>query len=224
MESLKSLVKDWGGPIVGFLSAWVLFELTEFRRRRIQKRTYRKALVAELDNLEIFLSTLLIRFSYGVGEPDQAVAELRWYLKEGRARWKFSSLPEEFSENLANKTDEELKNLLKRMKPVAQRQPVDVELPILDSILSAQASGFSIQEVELLSDLRWQIALLAREARMMDEFLMLTFTVTDPTNHEIVVQNRQRAEEGYRTRVGYTLKHLRETIKEINKPGVFLNT
>jgi hypothetical protein len=40
------------GALLGFISGWGLFEMSEYRRRRRQQRTIREALKAELRNME----------------------------------------------------------------------------------------------------------------------------------------------------------------------------
>lgn len=47
------------GPVIGFLSAWLLFELTERRRRQLAQQAMRRALLAELRQAELVLSGIL---------------------------------------------------------------------------------------------------------------------------------------------------------------------
>ena len=163
---------------------------------------------------------MLLRFSSRSEDLLRAVAELRWFHTEGRIRGILQDLPEGFSEELLAKKDEDIIKALKAIPPTGTNLAgTDIPLPILDGILSAQVSFLSTDEIKSLSDLRWQANLLASEARSMELWLGMTFTVTDSDNHEIVVQNRRRCERGYRVRLGYTLDHLLEALRTLNRPG-----
>jgi hypothetical protein len=74
------------GALLGFISGWGLFEIGEQRRRRIQQRTIREALKAELRNMERVLNQQVVRFAYGTIDPGRAVQEMRWFFSEGLQR------------------------------------------------------------------------------------------------------------------------------------------
>jgi hypothetical protein len=57
-------------------------------------------------------------------------------------------------------------------------------LPVIDAVLAGRTTGFSDREIEALSTVRWQAHLLGQDAEWTKKFLDLSFTVTDPTNHD----------------------------------------
>jgi hypothetical protein len=65
------------GGLLGFVSGWGLFEIGEQRRRRIQQRTIREALKAELRNMEGVLNQMLFMFAWGAEDPGRGVQEMR---------------------------------------------------------------------------------------------------------------------------------------------------
>lgn len=92
-------------------------------------------------------------------------------------------------------------------------------MPILDGVLSSlEGSGLSAQEIKALSDFRWQIHLLTSEHQRIKDLFPLTFTVTDVSNHKIVVENIGRAQEGYRFRLGHVLDYLRKVLQILDRP------
>jgi hypothetical protein len=90
-------------------------------------------------------------------------------------------------------------------------------MTVLQAALAAPTSGFTTREIQRLSWVSWQTHLLAHEARMMKEMVMLTFTIDDPDNHRTVTENVEKAKQGYRTRAGHTLDAVREALKAIEK-------
>lgn len=74
------------GGLLGFISGWGLFEIGEQRRRRIQQRTVREALKAELRNMEGVLNQMVCMFAWGADDPGRGVQEMRWYFSEGLKR------------------------------------------------------------------------------------------------------------------------------------------
>jgi hypothetical protein len=74
---------------LGFISAWLLFELTERRRVRIGQRELRRALLAELENAEVLVCTFVCKYArFCKSEADIAAVaeELRWFYDVGRQR------------------------------------------------------------------------------------------------------------------------------------------
>ena len=92
---------------------------------------------------------------------------------------------------------------------------VDLPMPVLQATLAAPTSGFTNRKIQRLSWVRWQTHLLAHEAQMMKDMVMLTFTIDDPDNHRRVADNVERAKQGHRMRAGYMLDAVRDALKTI---------
>ena len=77
--------------LIGVLTAWLTFELTERRRRRMARKAFRSGLLEELRYAEVLLCVNALKFAETVqAERDVArmAKEARWYLTVGRARAK----------------------------------------------------------------------------------------------------------------------------------------
>jgi hypothetical protein len=206
------------GALLGFISGWGLFEIGEERRRRRQQRTIREALKAELRNMERVLNQLVFKFAYGAIDPGRGVQEMRWFFSKGlqQSIWLGDSIPADFSpEVILQQSDEALAQWLRQFPPQQPNTAVDLPMPVLQAALAAPTSGFTSLEIQRLSWVRWQAHLLAHEAQMMKEMVMLTFTVNDADNHRSVTDNVETAKQGYRMRAGYTLDAVREALKTI---------
>jgi hypothetical protein len=142
---------------------------------------------------------------------------MRWFYSEGfkRSRLLDEPIPDQLSpEVMLKQTDEELTQMLKLLPPRQPNMAIDLPLPVLQAVLAAPTSGFTNKEIQRLGWLKWQTHLLAHEARMVKEMVMLTFTVADH-NHCIVSENVEKAKRGYRLRAGYTLDAVREALRTI---------
>jgi hypothetical protein len=208
------------GVLLGFISGWGLFEVSEYRRRRRQQRTIREALKAELSNMERILNGQMITFAYGTINPDRGVQEMRWYFSEGLQRRSFFDIP--IPSRLSPKvvlelSDDELTQELRLSTPQQPNSAVDLPITVLQAVLVAPTAGFTSAQLQRLSWVSWQTHLLAHEARMMKEMVMLTFTIDDPDNHRRVTENVEKAKQGYRMRAGYTMDAVREALKVIEK-------
>jgi ribulose bisphosphate carboxylase small subunit len=71
----------------------------------------------------------------------------------------------------------------------------------LDSVVANSSAGFGHIEEQALRDVRWQVHLLAAEARAAGEWLQLTCMTADHSdNHVRVVANLDGTREAYRRR------------------------
>jgi hypothetical protein len=168
--------------------------------------------------MERVLNGQVVRFAYGAIDPGRGVQEMRWFVSEGlqQSILRDDPIPAGLSpEAIINLSDEELAQIFRQFHPQQPNTAVDLPMPVLQATLAAPTSGFTNSEIQRLSWVRWQTHLLAHEARMMKDMVMLTFTVDDPDNHRRVTDNVERAKQGYRMRAGYTLDAVREALKAI---------
>lgn len=206
------------GALAGFALAWILFELTEWRKRIIQRNAIRQALRAELRNAEGLLNQLVTRYAVGVGDKETAVKELRWLLTEGwSSRGRLSEMTTEQQRNLVSKSDEELWDFLSRSGWKLRTVEVPIPLPIVQAVLSSPIAGLSAVEIERLAALNWQSHLLGTQARWMEHYQDLTFTDLGE-NYETVVINLKGAQEWYGKRAGYMLKYVHDIVTSLDAP------
>jgi len=201
---------DWRSPligmIIGFLFAWGVFELTEHRRRKRAQAGVRRALVAELGQAELVLSAIVFNLSIGTDHVADAVQELRWILQLGTERILRAGVLDLTTEeiealrHLQGRSDQDTAEILRTFLPGQRARPlVELPVPVLDSVLANPPAGFGRIEEQALRDLRWQIHVLADEARAAEEWLRLTCMTTDRSdNHARVVANLDGIREAYR--------------------------
>jgi hypothetical protein len=167
---------DWWSPligmIIGFLFAWGVFELTEHRRRRRTRAAVRRALVAELGQAELVLSAIVFNLSIGTDHVADAVQELRWILQLGTERILRAGVLDLTTEeiealrHLQVQSDQGTAEILRTLSPGQRARPlVELRVPVLDSVLANPPDGFGHIEDQALRDLRWQVHVLADNAR-----------------------------------------------------------
>lgn len=88
-------------------------------------------------------------------------------------------------------------------------------MPVLESALAGHTSGFNARQIQALGMVRWQAYLLEQDAESMKEFFRLTFTVTDESNHQIVVANHEQRTMGYALRARTVLRAVRAALQQI---------
>jgi hypothetical protein len=213
---------DWDkiiGPVIGFLVAWALFELTERRKVRLAQQALRVALVAELRHAEILLSSIVGKYSYTATTPHDVAAfaaEVRWFAKEGKARAMQHglALTEHTPEQMTAFKDASDAQIIQVLKAVGAKETsgTTLILPIVDAVLSGRTPGFSDKEIQALSTVRWQVHLLAEDAAWTKEFVRLSFTVTGP-NHGIVSDNHDRRVQSYGRRAITLIACVRSALK-----------
>jgi hypothetical protein len=218
--TFSQFVTDYSGAIgavLGFLAGLISAEYAEWRRRWIRKKNIRQALVGELRSLEALMSLSLIRLSHGIPNPIRAIAEFRWYIKEGYKQWDLGlNFSDQYRAELLKLSDEELKTVVASyLTRPGTPQTAKFRVPILDGVLSKAEVGFTMEEIHALSNLRWQITSTEKEIDNMDQYLLMSFTITDAENHKKVVENRKAAEAGLRQRLGYALDAIRETLTKL---------
>jgi hypothetical protein len=211
----------WAGPIVAFVSAWLLFLLQEKRKQSFAASSARQSLVAELKWLESHLSMIVVKCAVQSDIVPDGVREFRWFLKEGFQRNTLMELPPgtlEDRDKTLGLPDEKIATLVGFFKH--ESQAAELPVTITTSILAAPTSAkLSAEEIKKLIDVRWQVSMLATEARNVNEFLRLTFTISDEVNHEIVKINHAGSLRMYGRRANYLLNYVRAALTELNKPG-----
>lgn len=216
------------GPLLGFLSALVLFEITEWRKVRLAQRALREALVAELQHAEVVLSTVVGKYAHLAQTSDEVrdtASAIRWFFSVGRKRAKETGVtlvevPEDTIAQLQTLEDAKVIQLFAQARPErVETVGVTVILPVVASALAGRTSGFKAGEIRALSTVRWQAHLLEQDAGWMAEFLRLTYTVTDQTNHAIVSQNHDRRTRSYAHRAGVLLRCVRVALRKLGAGG-----
>lgn len=205
---------DYLGPIIGFASAWVFFELTELRRRWVHAKNVRIALIAELKSIERAISATVCVLSPAVGDYQTAVSEMRWGMSQPENLEFVGSLPPDLPQFL-KKSDEEIVSYLKLLQTDLAKDIPALPLPIVNGILSAQAHGFSQIEIELLSAINRYCEVVRHHENSMREHIRLSFTVTDPENHASVRTNYNTTLRNAQSSLLSALRYVRKALKTI---------
>jgi hypothetical protein len=212
------------GPILAFLAAWGLFEVTERRRVRLAERALRTALVAELEHAEAVLASIVTRFPHFADTPaaiHRVAKEWRWCLAAGQRRMEAlgeSPLPE-FPPGFEEVTDQQLVAVLAaRVDKEGARLGPKVILPVVDSALAGRTSGFTSLEIQALSSVRWHEHGLAESSRLAEEFLRLTFTLAaDTKQHANATQNMRMRTKDYAQRAWSMLNAARSALQVLGR-------
>ncbi len=222
-ESFSSLVATlgslkWGDVslLVGFITAWLLFEVTERRRIRLAQRELRRAILAELENAEVVVSVFVAKYArLCKSEADEAfvAGEIRWYVDVGRHRFEdlgiISDLPP-IPPEFRSLSDHQLISFYSSTEETIGNTII---MPIVERALAGQTLGFGAIQIQALSMVRWQTHLLEQDVESMKEMLRLTFTVTDEQNHKTVVENHHRCTESYALRARTLLRAIRAALQ-----------
>jgi hypothetical protein len=206
--------------LVSFVSAWILFELTERRKVRLAQKALREALIAELRHAEVLLSSIVGKYAHLANTPEEVAStakELRWFVEADRQRGEEVGLggnevPPEFPERIMAYSDDQIVAAFAR--PQGRRETVGTKLilPIVEAALAGRTAGFSSDEIQTISTVRWQLHLLEQDADWTAEFFRLTFTVADEENHALIRANHENRVRSYARRAGVVLRCVRTTI------------
>lgn len=189
----------------------VLFQVQEILKRWKQVRGARKAVISELQAVEVILSTTLLRISAHLLDNKDAVREVRWQFEN---RDRVPAVPDfqEYPSDLFTRSTEDVGKLLRAIE--WSRGTLEVVVPILDGALSSPiAHALAGSEIVALSELSSEIERLSAQHRLIMSQIPLTFSVTDPVNHDIVTKNIEDCKNVYRLQVRSALEHLRRTQK-----------
>jgi hypothetical protein len=209
------------GPILGFVTAWILFEITERRKARRAQAAMRAAILGELRDAELLLSNIVLGYAFGVpasADTQRAVKELRWLLApergkvEGVGFFEATGTTEAALQPLRGRSDQEVAALLPHFPSTSKRRPLEVHLPVIAGVLRQPTIGLTEAQVRLLAAVRWQLQLLNDGARWTHRFFRMTFTVRDPTNHGLAVTNHDVCRNEHRQRAAWALDEVRNAI------------
>ncbi len=179
--------------VVGFLLGYLSFEIGEWRRRHIRHETTRRALMAELEAIEVILSQLVFVLSVGTDHALRAAQEMRRFSAENLEDVLLLGHQQEAGRRLLERTDQELAQILQQWQPMKNPIGTKVEIPVVNGALTSSEFYPSREQLQALIAVRWHTSLLAHQAEWMNHWLRMTFEVDDPENHELVVTNHGQA-------------------------------
>jgi hypothetical protein len=215
-------VHDWWSPIIGtlagFVAAWSVLELRERRRRQLAQAATHRAVVAELRHTELVLSSIIVNLSIGTDTVADAVRELKVLLEIGTERLLRTGVLDLTTEqlealrHLQGVSDPGAAEILRTFCPAQRARPLKVQVPVLDTVLANPIHGFGDVEVQALSAIRWQVHLLADEARLADEWLPLASTAVDTGSHDRAVATLDSTRESYRRRAIVAVQMIRDAL------------
>jgi hypothetical protein len=118
-------------------------------------------------------------------------------------------------------SDEQIAAILKSGHFKQENQALELPLSVVNAVIGAPISAkLKPNEISSLIQVKWQAYMLANEARLVNEFIRLTFTVSDDDNHRTIVANHQAGIRMYGRRAAYLLDQVRAALKELEAPGV----
>jgi hypothetical protein len=207
------------GPIIGLVSAWVLFVFQEDRKQSFAAETARQSLIEELKWVESMLSLTVIKCAIQSDLLPRGIKEFRWFLKEGMARNVLEEIPAGILKDI-DKTlawsDDKIAPLLKFFRQ--DSRALELPISIIHSVLAAPTSAkLSAEEIKKLLDVRWQAHMLSGHASDMNEFFRLTFTVSDEENHKTIQQNNANSLRAYGRRAAFLLDRVRAALNELDR-------
>src|SRR6266850_7884915 len=152
---LKQAIAGAIGPLAGFFAGWLLFELTERRRVRMASQALRDALVSELENAEVLLSTLVGKYAHLAQTPDDVAntaREIRWFVATGRQRASGTGLEltGAIAEGFDTLSDAQVVALF-ALTGAKETAGTKLILPVVDAVLAGRTPGFSGPEIQTLS-------------------------------------------------------------------------
>jgi hypothetical protein len=215
-------VHDWWSPIIGvvigFLAAWGVLQLTEHRRRKRAQAVTRRAIVAELRHTELILSSTIVNLSIGTDAVADAVRELKILLEIGTERMLRTGVLDltmdqlEALRHLQGISDQSAAEILRTLWPTQRARPLKVESPVLDVLVVNPIHGFGDVELQALSAIRWQMHLVADEARLADEWLPLASTMADTNSQGRALATFDGTRESYRRRAIVAVRMIRDAL------------
>jgi hypothetical protein len=179
--------------------------------------------MAELGHAELVLSTIVFNLSIGADNVADAVPELRWFLRLGTERILRAGVLDltteelEVMRHLQGLSDRGAEEILRTLSPTRRARPlVELAMAVLDSVLANPPDSVSHIEEQVLRDVRWQVHLLATEARAENEWLRLTcMAAGDSDNQARVVANLDETREAYRRRAIVAVRLIRAALGEL---------
>ena len=199
-------------------------QLTERRRRKRAQAVTRRAVVAELRQAELVLSSIIVNLSIGTDTVADAVQELKVLLEIGTQRMLrigvLDLTAEQFEalRHLQGVSDQGAAEILRTLWPAQRARPLKVQAPVLDAVLANPTHGFGDVELQALGAIRWQVHLLADEARLADEWPPLASTEADTGGHGRAGATLDGTRESYRRRAIVAVRMIRDAL-DVLKAG-----
>lgn len=216
-STVHCMTLESAGPILGFISAFILFEVQQWGTRRRTAKFARQSLIAELKLLESLLSIIVLKCGVQSDIVPQAAREMRWLLDEGFERNLTDDLPAGVlgdKEKILKLSDRDLERFVQSFRH--GNLAAELPIPVINSILAAPTSPtLSANEIKALIDVRWQSSLLHAETQVLNESMRLMFSVSDPENYKIARQNHLGSLRAYGRRASHMLTQVRLALKEI---------
>lgn len=213
---------DWWFPIIGtvigFLTAWGVVQLTDRRRRTLTQTATRRAVVAELRHAELVLSSIIVNLSIGTDSVADALRELKVLLEIGTERMlrigvlDLTAEQLEALRHLHGVSDQGAGEILRTLWPAQRARPLKVQVLVLDTVLANPTHGFRDVELQALSAIRWQVHLLADEARLADQWLPLASTTADPDTPGRAEVTFEGPQASYRRRAMVAVRMIRDAL------------
>ncbi len=212
---------DWEKAIffvLGVVATLATFEVTERRKARIAHRELRQALTAELEHVEVTLSGIIGKLAYLATTPTEIAAvaeEIRWFVKTGRLRLIETGVlagPSEIPSSAFLQLDDAQMISNFAALPTKATGGTRLIVPVIDAVLAGRTVGFKSREIQALSVVKWQAYVLEQQAVSTEKFFDMTFTITDPQNHGIVVENHRLQLQAYAARVAILLRCVRSAL------------
>ena len=173
--------------------------------------------MAELRHTELILSSVIVNLSIGTDAVADAVRELKVLLEIGTERMLRTGVLDlttdqlEALRHLQGISDQSAAEILRTLWPMQRARPLKVESPVLDVLLVNPIDGFGDVELQALSAIRWQMHLLADEARLADEWpLASTMADTDSQGRALAAFDSTR--ESYRRRAIVAVRMIRDAL------------
>jgi hypothetical protein len=216
LEALKSSNREAISLLAGFAIAWLLFEVTEWRRVGFARRELRRALLAEMETAEVLVSTIIgkyARLCHDAADVAYVASEIRWFQTVGRQRMQdvgiVSDLPA-IPTGYAGLSDD---HLIKLYSSTTETIGTKIILPVVERALAGQTLGLGVDELRALGMVRWQAYLLGQDADSMKEMFALSFAVIKEEQHKIVVANHDGRTSAYAHRARTLLRAIRAALQ-----------
>jgi hypothetical protein len=118
-------------------------------------------------------------------EIEACADEIRWFRRVGQTRAAQVGItsPIGASTTLSQFDTMSDQQLVALMVSITPQETIGTKLllPVIDAVLAGRTAGFTGNQIQSLSTVRWQAHLLEQDADWMGEFLRLTFSGPEAT-------------------------------------------
>ena len=194
--------------LLGFVVAYGLFELQEWRRRGRHSRTLKAALRGELERLDHALTSVVYLRGPGTEPTETHVEETRRFLAEAE-RWGEKDPPV-----AQTAPSDVLAEALRLATLKGYKQIPTLTAPVLAAVLAAPPQGWDYELLRRLSWLAWQLHQLNDMAEDMRYWLRATTTVADD-QRAVAYENNARCAQAHHEHAGVVLEAVREALARL---------